>query len=526
MHIKRYSTNFLLFSLLLLSCRASCQIDVYREELLAKRLRHTPCIVAFDDDSCRTKVQLRHMLTQKGRSYIPEEGNEMRSTDLSVIGGMRGRKVSSVGYAAYLNASRKGNQWCNALNMLEGNPYQLADSSIGKYKMECYAFGGSSAMELLPNMLLGGSFGYYAGTAFRTIDPRPNNRFYRLRCSVGLQYVNDRWTTGVAAAVGRRAETVSIAVFKPNSKALFIRKLGLAFIDYKRSCSADHESIRYDGGAYELSANASSLTSVGRFTVEASLANSIQEHQQSDQVIPYEYRLTNSQVRLHYETTGWGVNHVLQAKWRKLNGKGTENTYVRQAANTSSTLYNEIKVSSSNKYDYVTTEAMLGYSAISGCEDAERYRRLDIQGGLFDWSTKYRYPQQKAFNKGVYLGASICERLHIAHFWIEPLLAAGLRCVSRSSYPDYTAYGDKNYEGYDTEDPKWKELQPTVAKIQKAFSGTMQLLSTNRQTLQLAVALSYPINGYRLVLTPTYEIERIAGLATNRVLSISALMQL
>lgn len=526
MHIKRYSTNFLLFSLLLLSGRASCQIDVYREELLAKRLRHTPCIVAFDYDSCRTKVQLCHMLTQKGSSYIPEEGNEMRSTVLSVIGGVRGKKVSSVGYAAYLNASRKGNQWCNALNMLEGNPYQLADSSIGKYKMECYAFGGSSAMELLPNMLLGGSFGYYAGTAFRTVDPRPNNRFYRLRCSVGLQYVNDRWTTGVAAAVGRRAETVSIGVFKPNSKALFIRKLGLAFIDYKRSSSADHESIRYDGGAYELSANASGLTSVGRFTVEASLASSIQEHQQSDQVIPYEYRLTNSQVRLHYETTVRGVNHVLQAKWCMLNGKGTENTYVRQAANTSSTLYNEIKVSSSNKYEYVTAEATLGYSATAGCASTERYRRFDIQGGWFDWSTKYRYPQQKALNKGVRLGAFLSERFNMGRLWLEPLLAAELRCVSQSSYPVFASNGEKNIEGYDTEDPKWKELQPTVTKIQQAFTGTMQLLSANRQTLQLSVALSYPINGYRLVLTPTYEIERIARLATNRVLSISALMQL
>ncbi len=526
MHVKRYHFGLFVLILSLLSGSAFCQIDAYHEGMLGKRLRYTPCIVALDDDSSSIKLSIQSTSIKKGSRYIPQEGNDIRNTLLSVLGGTRGEKVSSKGYAAYLNGTKGGNQWCNSISLLEGNPYQLADSSIGKYHIESYAFGGSTAVSLLRNLILGGSFGYHAGVAYRTVDPRPSNRFYRIRSAIGLQYTLGNWSTGIATAIGRRAENVSINVYKPNTKVLLIRMLGMDRIDYLRSSSVDNEGISYDGGEYEISANAGYAGSAGCITAEASLANSRQEHQQSSQVIPYEYNLSNKHFSILYETKAWGVNHYLQARWHLLNGKGTENTYIRQAANSSTSLYNEVKVSSSRKYGYSTSEATLAYTASLGNAISTRYRVFTIQGGCFDWHTSYRYPSQNASYKGISLSASICDRLHIGRFWLEPQLSAQLRRVSHTSLPLFTAENHKFAANYDTIDPKWKELQPTLTSIQQAYIGTLQLLSANRQQVQLSLALSYPVYGHLIVLTPSIEIEQVKSIASYRTLTFSASVQL
>lgn len=505
----------LFIGLLLVCMVASAQPQ---RSLAPQRARLLYSIGALGIDSVGQDIYLSfdyQAQKSKGR-YILQEGNTLNAGRFMADGVIVGNRMVSRGYASYSRSTVGGQQWLNVYHLLAGNPYQIADSSVGKSYSESYRFGGLSTIQLLPNLYIGGFFDYQAGTAYRTVDPRPYSQHFNLEAGINLQLVGVRWNAGVDVTLGYNAENISIQMFESTYKVLLMRMVGLDRIDFMRSVEATSEAIKYVGRGGNISINGGYKTDIGVLTMEAQLERWTQDQQQSMQVTPYSYELTAANLRLLLEHTFDRSVGRIELSANMSEGKGTEHTYVKVPANTSTSLVNEIRVASSKKYSYTSNRLAANFSLAGGRFATNRYWDIDVNAYSLYNRSAYASPHSKLEWSALGLDVDAAHQLKIKSISLIPKVGAGVQwCTQKSKELAPPTASDGS-------DPKDKFLVQAALLLRDGVINDYSYRASQIEHIDAALFICIPFKSFRMDLKPAASLIKVAGGASTAIYRVGA----
>lgn len=480
------SRIFMLALLLALCCgRAFAQVEVYSDARVGGILRYTPCVLLHMSDSSFTDFQSAYSLSRRQGQPISGFGRSADAAHIAVKGMLPTKWVKSFGFGSFTRGNQRGSSWSNVLSKLNGNPYVFADSSIGTYKTEVYSYGGTFASSLSKHWGVGASFGYTAGTGYRTLDPRPYNTFYQLLASLGVRYSGGGSFVGSAFSLGKNAETISVQLFKPYEKAVFFRLLGFGMVDNFRTKESDNESVRYDGGSYQLAFNAGFRYGGADIVAECCFSNASQDQSESGVLVPYEYRLSSSSFRL----SAFKRLQQLFVAFESAQGRGVENIYAKVAANSSTSITNYVKVGSAAKYRSSSNGICAGYVLGNATSPFSASPFASVEVGLLRSRYQYANPfQSYSFRVASArvmggLGASV------GCFLLKPSLLFEHRALLRRNV----------------------SLAAGSAQAQGVFLNDMELISSSSSSLLASFQASLVRADATFSVVPSFQVCRFSG---------------
>lgn len=517
MHLTKHYSVVLVMLLCMASIGVSAQIDASKGA--TPYVHFAPSALHLDSLTFRTRMVLQHWDESKSKRYVLTEGNRAEETRFVVDGGIRGEKLASIGYASYQRGMRAGAKWINALTLAQGNPYQVADTSTGRFNTESYAFGGMLSYRLRPKLLVGANFGYNAGTAFKTADPRPKNTFFDLQVGLSAHYNDEKWLMGAAFSLGNSAEDLDIRVFTPSKKVLLLRPLGLHRFDYQWTEEETYQQTKYVGTTTLLESTLQRKFKASTLSFDMQLRGIKQEQQKSSLLTPYIYKLTEATYRVSLESQK-GLNYQLfQVFAATFNGKGTENTFTKVLANPTTTEYNWIKTASSQKYSYATASYGARYIYQKGRATTKNYSKIELVASEQSYKQTYAIPREKASYSITSVNASIDYQLKWRRLYLIPHAGVAAR-FSHSSTISLTPI-DAAGENAASDDPKTRQLRPIAEQFRDAYINNYEVQSANTYSGELGATVATQYGRSRIEIFPKARLVHLPNLGNYKLYSIT-----
>lgn len=165
-------------------------------------------------------------------SYDPDQGESLWQLQAEASAKVGGSSVW--GHAAYENGRHLDRSLCLGSDYDMIYPYVSATLTGGDMRQEHYRFGGGWGGSIAPRWRIGATFGYDAGHAYRSIDPRPRNITGLLRLGFGAAFrLDDRHWAGLNLTLNRYTQSNSTTFVSEMGQEMIYHLTGLA-TQYRR----------------------------------------------------------------------------------------------------------------------------------------------------------------------------------------------------------------------------------------------------------------------------------------------------
>lgn len=134
------------------------------------------------------------------------------------------------GKATYSKGKEKDFRWNTLTDVALLQPYIVADTIGGEMDKEQYFFSGGYAKKL-GKITLGGFGSYRAETAYKTLDPRPNNTVSDMNITLGSSIaITTNYQLGWDISYNRYQQNQNLGIYKDGGGAaiFFLRGFGVA----------------------------------------------------------------------------------------------------------------------------------------------------------------------------------------------------------------------------------------------------------------------------------------------------------
>jgi hypothetical protein len=118
-------------------------------------------------------------------------------------------RIFLYGRFSYHNLDEKGARWNGTYDPYRGNPYIVADSTLGaKYHKENYELTGKMAYKLSESFSFGSGISYFVAMGAKQKDPRPENTVTLFSVNPSLLFCRPNFRAGLDAGYRHRHEVI------------------------------------------------------------------------------------------------------------------------------------------------------------------------------------------------------------------------------------------------------------------------------------------------------------------------------
>lgn len=410
---------FILFILWGVHClgnqRIPRQDSLFAGELPSDRMEtgytRNPAAFGWLRQESKGRLAFRYRTDDASGFYSPYDGKGGRTYRAEAYGyGVEEGKVMYSGSAAWENGLRRNTGYTEVRDERLLGPYLVADTLGGNYYHELYHLGGSAAF-YAGKGIYGLRATYRGTTAYRKVDPRPENTISELRLNPGMVWRGGRWDVGFFLDYTFYKQHLSVRIEESSHKEKFYILKGFGLYDFsfstvETSFRRYYRSHEY-GGGFQLKQSREYGVSL-----ELGYSHRRMEVEEADLRTPY--LLGENKMR---GKIGWNVRLeentglLLKAEGKYMRQTGREKNYEKTVTDTSTGVYVWRLLSESDKYRRqtvtVAVTAMLQHTAperlafwygigISGENDVQRYlypayrqQLTGIKGTLMAGMMKY-----------------------------------------------------------------------------------------------------------------------------------------
>ncbi len=171
-----------------------------------------------------------NFLKKDAKAFAIQEGADTHKFEFRSNSFFKDTKQLYYGSANYSKWNIEGYKWNTIADINLLQPYIIADTIGGKMYNEQYFFSGGYARRF-SRIGVGAFASYRAKTAYKKIDPRPNNTVSDLKVRLGTAWkMSSNYTLGGAIDFNKYQQDQSMSVYKDGggAKIYYLRGLGVA----------------------------------------------------------------------------------------------------------------------------------------------------------------------------------------------------------------------------------------------------------------------------------------------------------
>ncbi len=244
-HFTKLMLSLGLFFVTTASLLAQTKQDYYNEQTrlrktLADKLKAEPINYSLLPLEREITLSYQHLFKQDYSAQLnPFAGDKLISHSLVSRGYVKNKNGSiASGYATYERSTDFGIEGRDMLDHERFYPYFVTTNRGGDYQKEIYRIGGSHSFALGKwRVALDGA--YRGGLAFRTADPRPENKVSDYELGIGASYQFKPYTLALFSHYNYYKQEFDIQIRQAGKKTLFYSMRGMGLYDYMYSETND-----------------------------------------------------------------------------------------------------------------------------------------------------------------------------------------------------------------------------------------------------------------------------------------------